>query len=305
MSTNNEIFVISDKIERLVQFKKYYNIFNCDTNTRLNVIIDNRKQDFDVSEIRDTFNIHYTKDMLEKVKPLLNNFDNPDMVDKILDIYGVAIKWLVFPYVHKILNIEKAMMMDDDVFLLQPIDEYFKKDYVYHNETVLGVMSKGVEKALKPLYSEYVDITKMREKPVFCLNSGQLIHKDNDMLMTFLNKAFHPDVYNLLIFAVEKYKAKTGFINSNNKRSIGGKFWVLEQNIYSIYYKWLSENGYDVAKFGPEVKVKETLLKPFDISRVKKLPKYIHYLPTDKTPLYEIYAKQIDRIINGEVNVPR
>jgi hypothetical protein len=305
MSTHNDIFIISNNIDRLLQFKKYYNIFNYDTDARLNVIIDNRKTDLDVSQIRDTFNIYYTKDMLKEVKPLFNNFDHPDMVVKILDIYGVAIKWLVFPYIHKILNIEKAMMMDDDVFLLQPIDEYFKKDYVYYGETVLGVMSKGIENTLNALYSEYLDITKMREKPAFCLNSGQIIHKDNDMLMTFLNKAFHPDVYNLLVFAVEKYKAKAGFINNNNKRNIGGKFWILEQNIYSIYYRWLSENGYDVTLFGPEVKVKETLLKPFDISRIRKLPKYIHYLPTDKTPLYEIYAKQIDRIINGEVNVPR
>ncbi len=299
----NDIFIISNNMDRLVQFKKYYNIFHDDTKTQLNVILDNRKKDFDVSEILDTFNIYYTKDMLEEVKPL---FDNPDMIDKILDIYGVAIKWFVFPYVHKILHIEKAMMMDDDVFLLQPIDEYFKKDYVYYNESALGVMSKGVENVLEPLYREYVDITKMREKPWFTLNSGQIIHKDHDMLMTFLNRALHPNVYNLLMEATEKYKAKAGFINTKNKRVIGGKFWILEQNIYAIYYRWLSENGYDVTTFGTDIKVHSGIMKEdFDISRTRKLPKYIHYLPTDKEPLYTIYAKQIDRIINGEVNVPR
>ena len=47
-------------MDRLVQFKKYYNIFNDDTKINLNVILDNRKQDFDVSEIIDTFNIYYT-----------------------------------------------------------------------------------------------------------------------------------------------------------------------------------------------------------------------------------------------------
>ena len=299
----NDIFIISNNKDRLVQFKKYYNIFHDETKTQLNVILDNRKKDFDVSEILDTFNIYYTKDMLEEVKPL---FDNPEMIDKILDVYGVAIKWFVFPYVHKILNIEKAMMMDDDVFLLQPIDEYFEKDYVYYNESALGVMSKGVEKVLEPLYREYVDITKMREKPWFTLNSGQIIHKDNDMLMTFLNRALHPNVYNLLIEATEKYKTKPGFINTKNKRVIGGKFWILEQNIYAIYYRWLSENGYDVTTFGTDIKVHSGIMKEnFDISRTRKLPKYIHYLPTDKEPLYTIYAKQIDRIINGEVNVPR
>ena len=300
----NDIFIISNNIDRLIQFKKYYNIFNDNTQINLNVILDNRKQDFSVSEIIDTFNIYYTKDMLEEVKPL---FDNPYMIDKILDIYGVAIKWFVFPYVHKILHIEKAMMMDDDVFLLQPIDEYFKKDYVYFNESALGVMSKGVEKVLEPLFREYVDITKMREKPWFTLNSGQIIHKDNDMLMTFLNRALHPNVYNLLVEATEKYKAKTEFINNKqNKRVIGGKFWIIEQNIYAIYYRWLSENGYDVTKFGNDIKVHSGVMKDnFDISRTRKLPKYFHYLPTDKTPLYTVYAKQIDRIINGEVNVPR
>jgi len=300
----NDIFIISNNMDRLVQFKKYFNIFNDNTKISLNVILDNRKQNFDVSEIIDTFNIYYTKDMLEEVKPL---FDNPDMIDKILDIYGVAIKWFVFPYVHKILHIEKAMMMDDDVFLLQPIDEYFKKDYVYYNESALGVMSKGVEKVLEPLFREFVDITKMREKPWFTLNSGQIIHKDNDMLMTFLNRALHPNVYNLLVEATEKYKAKSEFINNKqNKRVIGGKFWIIEQNIYAIYYRWLSENGYDVTTFGTDMKVHSGVLKDtFDISRTRKLPKYFHYLPTDKTPLYTVYAKQIDRIINGEVNVPR
>lgn len=300
----NDIFLISNNMDRLVQFKKYYNIFNDDTKINLNVILDNRKQNFDVSEIIDTFNIYYTKDMLEEVKPL---FDNPDMIDKILDIYGVAIKWFVFPYVHKILHIEKAMMMDDDVFLLQPIDEYFEKDYVYYNESALGVMAKGVEKVLEPLYREYVDITKMREKPWFTLNSGQIIHKDNDMLMTFLNRALHPNVYNLLVEATEKYKAKTDFINNKkNRRVIGGKFWIIEQNIYAIYYRWLFENGYDVTTFGTDMKVHSGVMKEnFDISRTRKLPKYFHYLPTDKEPLYTIYAKQIDRIINGEINVPR
>ena len=43
----NDIFIISNNMDRLVQFKKYYNIFHDETKTQLNVILDNRKKDFD------------------------------------------------------------------------------------------------------------------------------------------------------------------------------------------------------------------------------------------------------------------
>ena len=46
-----------------------------------------------------------------------------------------------------------------------------------------------------------------------------------------------------------------------NNRSMGGKFWCIEQNIYAIYYKWLSENGFEVSRFGSDVRIWTTVMK--------------------------------------------
>ena len=307
MDVKNNIFVVSNNIERLEALIKYYNIYDKPTNTKLHVILDDRERSYNATTIAEHFQIHLASHMIEKTR----QFFHEEYLFNILKIYGVAIKWLVFPYVHEVLGIKKAMMMDDDVFLLQPLDHYFENDYVFYNESALGVMGKFVEKVLEPKYRDLVDIAPMRYDPYFSMNSGQVIHTQNEHYIEFFNRAICKDVYILLLEGVDKYKKKrihggknrtVEYGSEKNNRSIGGKYWIIEQNIYAIYYRWLVENNYDVKKFGADVRIWTTIMK--DDQTVRKLPAYIHYLPTDKTPLYTTYAKRVEEIL-GEQNVSR
>ena len=45
-------------------------------------------------------------------------------------------------------------------------------------------------------------------------------------------------------------------------------------------------------------------MKLGDELKFKTFPAYIHYLPTDKTPLYTVYAKRVKEILREE-NVSR
>ena len=297
----NDIFIVSNKVERIENLLKYYNVYGEDTYQRLHVILDDRKATYNIDSIKDTVEIHYATDVIEKTK----HFFDEEYLFKILDVYGVAIKWLVFPYIHEVLNIERAMMMDDDVLLLKPLDHYFSHKYVFYNESALGVMGKFVEAALYPLYKDLVDISTMRQKPYFSMNSGQVIHTKNEHYLEFLQRAVCKDTYILIMDGVYKYKNKKGYGGSvipaygtaKNNRSMGGKYWCIEQNIYAIYYKWLDENGYEPVRFGGDVRVWSTVM---NVKKLKKIPAYIHYLPIDKEPLYTQYAKAVEELLKEE-----
>ena len=300
---HNDIFIISNKVERIEKFIKYYNVYKTDTNQRLNVILDDRNCTYNTESIcHDEIEIHYATQVIESTKHL---FDQEYLM-KILDVYGVAIKWLVFPYIHEVLGLNKAMMMDDDVLLLKPLDHYFSNDYVFYNESSFGNMSKTVEAGLAPIYKDLIDISTMRNPPYFSLNSGQVIHTKNDHYLEFLQRAVCKETYILIMSAVMKYKNKEragrydtpAYGSAKNNRVIGGKYWIIEQNIYAIYYKWLLENGYEPVKFGNDVKiiVKFMTEKP----KLKSIPAYIHYLPIDKNPLYDLYGASVEELLKKE-----
>lgn len=298
----NNIFIVSNNIERIESLLKYYNVYGEDTYQRLHVILDDRNRTYNVESISDKIEIHYATQMIESTK----HFFDEEYLFKILDVYGVAIKWLVFPYVHEVLGIEKAMMMDDDVLLLKPLDHYFFNKYVFYNESALGVMGKFVEASLSPLFKDLVDISVMRKEPYFSMNSGQVIHTKNDRYLEFFQRAVCKDTYILIMDGVYKYKNKKGYGGSvipkygskKNNRSMGGKYWCIEQNIYAIYYKWLSENDYAPVRFNGDVRIWTTVMR--SVNKLKKFPAYIHYLPIDKTPLYTIYAKAVEELLKEE-----
>ena len=312
----NHIFIITNNNKRLYSFIKYYNVYNKPTDTKLHVIIDDRNNEsYDIEFIKQHFELHKISDVIKKVKPLLNN---ENIIEKIIEIYGVSIKLLIFPYIHKILNIPKAMMMDDDTFLLSPLDHWFKLDYVYYNESALGALGKNVKDILYPLYKDLIDVHQLNDKGWFSINSGQIIHTENNMYINFISKFFTQTVYDFLVKETDDYKRKHYEIFSNTledfldepvkkkqlkhkNKKVGSKVWIMEQNIYAIYYKWLSENNYTITKFNGDVRIWTTIMK--EDTNIKKLPNFIHYLPADKEVFYKIFPPLIDKILNGENNV--
>ena len=180
----NDIFIVSNKISRIENLLEMYNVYDEDTYMNLHVILDDRHTTYNVESISDKITIHYATDVIAKVK----HFFDEEWLLRILDVYGVAIKWLVFPYVHEILNINRAMMIDDDTLLLKPVDHYFFEPYVFYNESALGVMGKFVEAVLDPIYKDKVDITTIKK----ILEDGKIlnlpVHQniDNDRLVIVL-----------------------------------------------------------------------------------------------------------------------
>ena len=296
----NRVFVVSNNIERVDSFLKYYNIGRLDTDTDVSFILDDRNTKFNTSHIDEK--IYYVSSMIESCRDFFNDKESFDLI---IDIYGVAIKWLVFPYVHKVLGVKKAMMMDDDTFLLKPIDTYFNNDYVFKSEGPLGIISTGIGRMLSPLYDDLVKVQYWNminryegTDPKFSLNSGQLIHTENDMYMEFLNRAFCKSIYITLAEAKLKYEKKWSG-ESFNRGYIGGRTWHVEQFVYAIYYKWLLNNDYDVAEFGKDVRLQPVAFKKKPNLRFDTLPKFIHYLPKDKSSLYDVYAKSINELMEN------
>mgnify|MGYP006431813747 FL=1 len=89
----NDIFIVSNKISRIENLLEMYNVYDEDTYMNLHVILDDRHTTYNVESISDKITIHYATDVIAKVK----HFFDEEWLLRILDVYGVAIKWLVFP----------------------------------------------------------------------------------------------------------------------------------------------------------------------------------------------------------------
>lgn len=195
----NNIFILSCNTERLKTFFKYYNIFNTPTNININVIYDDRSEKPDLSFV-DKKNVFYISDV---IKSSLQYIDNKELALEIFDKYKVSVKWILFIYIAKILGIQKSMIIDDDTFMLKPIDNYFEYDYVMMREQ-LSAMSTRVRSLLGLIYPE-VDIELQNTERMFC-NSGQIIYTwKDDTFLKFINRIFCNDMLDFINEGIEKY----------------------------------------------------------------------------------------------------
>lgn len=281
----NNVFVLSSNLDRIEYFIKYYNVLNKTTKTSLNLIIDDRnidKTDKRISELKFD-NVYFVKDIIEQTKDF---FSGPalDFYDEILDKYRVSIKWLIFIYTNKVLNLKQSALLDDDTFLLQPIDHYFENKNVIFREQ-LSAMNDNVKTLLSNICGDIVDIRKLAENRNY-LNSGQMIYTwESDVLLDFMNKVFCQDMLNFINEGIAKYS------KSNTFRKVGGFYWIIEQYIYAVFFEHLKTKT-EVVNFKNDICL-HTYTK-FKNTKIKKLPCYIHFLPKDKSPLYEIYTLMVD-----------
>lgn len=282
----NNIFIISSNIDRLCSVHKYFNIYNDPTSMKFSVILDNRHMSESDIEKANTlgWDIHYTTDVIDKCK---DYFDDPQSLTDILSVYGVAIKWLTFIYAYKVLGIKKVMMSDDDVLILKPLDHYFKHDYVFKNEGSQKFSDQQRHEMLNIIrnidgHEEFLDSKKS-------INSGQLIHTWNDdSFLDFINKIVNK--HTVAVF-------KNIMTSPGSRRSTKGAMWTTEQYVYALYRYVLNKKGIETSLFGGDVKLLNTKkIEPESMP----IPAFIHYLSTDKTPLYAVYAKYIDSVVKDK-----
>ena len=282
MKEKNQVFILTKDLKKIKYFIKYYNIFNMKTNQVINLIIDNRKEKNIFEDDNNFFNsIHYTSDILSKVEHYI---DNKEMFYKILDVYGLSIKLLIFLYCKEI-NINKLMLIDDDLFMLKPFDDYFEKyDYVIKRES-LSRMSKDVKDGLSNTFSKNI-ICEMDKKASF-INSGTMIftYKENLKLIEKINLFFNSQyILNILLKSYKQNKDKP-------LRQIRWRTWCLEQYVHAIIFNEINNIGY----FKSDVKL---LTSPKNSKHIKKLSRLVHYLPIDKSYFYDEYSKLIDNYIS-------
>jgi hypothetical protein len=292
----NDIFVLSANIDRLRYFNKYYNVLHKDTVSTLHLIVDDRhlgRLDSNTLESLTNFtSVHYVSDIICAVRPYMAEKSLP-FYDAILEKYKVSIKWLVFIYSNKILGVHRAALLDDDTFLLQPIDHYFHNKNVVMREFLSG-MNDRVQRLLTNVYGDIVNINQMKEERCY-INSGQMIYTwDSDVLLDFMNRTFCRDMYDFIEEGVKKYSKKSG---TSSIRKTGGYYWIIEQYVYAVFFEYLKQSS-EVNLFKNDMVL--WTYTSFKFDSIKKLPSYIHFLPKDKTPLYTDYVKMLYAYLEKE-----
>lgn len=280
----NNIFLLTAEYNRILNFYNYYNIFNKKTQTKINIIIDDRIiSKNDIIKIQKLYtDIYFVSDIIES---LIIFFDSPDIVLEILKKYGVSIKWLLFIFIGKILKIKKSMLIDDDTLLIKPIDFYFKYDYVIKKDNLASMTDLGIDTAKKIVK---FNINEINEKRLF-INSGQMIHTwKNEGLLKFMNNVFSIHMLNFINKGIKK-------TNNFSLRNVNGKYWIIEQYMYAIYFYSLK----NVHKFKSDIQLYTYKIK--EIPKNKKLPNFIHYLPKDKEPFYKYYLPFLDNKIKEHI----
>jgi hypothetical protein len=187
----------------------------------------------------------------------------------------------------------QSALLDDDTFLLQPIDHYFQHKNVITRESLSG-MNDRVQRLLTNVYGDIVDINQMKEDRHY-INSGQMIYTwDGDVLLEFMNRTFCQDMYDFIEEGVKKYSKKSG---TSSIRKTGGFYWIIEQYVYAVFFEYLKQSN-EVNLFKNDMVLWAYTSFKFDV--IKKLPLYIHFLPKDKTPLYTDYVKMLDAYLEKE-----
>jgi len=214
-------------------------------------------------------------------------FTDAPFYDKILDVYGLSVKLLTFVFA-KTLGVEKSMMLDDDVFLLKPVDSFFQYDYVKKADT-MSKMGKKAHSIVRSVFPESLDLEQMNADN-HRINSGTLIYKFHESLIADLHAFFSSEQ----IYTFLKNERR-----DDKKPSHVGHAWLVEQYTYSCHlHRFGQENLHD---FGSEVRMVGAYpkKKPKDTSVLKNAPNILHFVLRDKKRLYEHYSKVVNNTLKN------
>lgn len=276
----NNIFVFSYSLERLNLFQKYYNVLNEETNTSISLILDDRKKPrdyYDMSKITFHENVYWATDIIEFCRDIVKD---QILYDKINAIYGPAIKLLTFHWIYHKLNIVKAMILDDDVFFLRPIDDLFNYDYVIKEEHMSRPKGNFLI-ALREIYPDRADALKNN-----LLNSGTIIYTyRNDLKLYEDISLFYNPLFLKFFENVESQRI--------SKERVKGRAWILEQYAYGLHFMKVKEK-YTVNSFKEKVRLITTNPSDKYPKSINKLPNIMHFLPIDKDSCMSYYSKLVD-----------
>ena len=179
--------------------------------------------------------------------------------------------------------------VDDDTLPIGGFNSFFNCEASVIRETMSAHL-ESTGAAIKEVFEDYVpDFDEKRN--TFHINSGTLrlnVSGDIDKLLRqCVYKFFMSDkVLNVIKDNLTKYKKSVAV----------GRAWLLEQYFYGVFFHMLDGLEYQTSKQVRLIMASHNNADlETDIISFKKLPAIIHYLPKDKSPLYTIYTRSIDK----------
>ena len=296
----NVIIIPTCNEYRIRMFDEYFNVYNQDHNMRLIFIADDRNkisrdaytEIFKSLKHSSLYELHFSSDVISDVRHL---FSDAAYFDNILNSYKLSIKLLIFIWAKHKLNINKSMLLDDDVLFFKPIDHIFdKNDYVKKTDGLSWLCAKS-RNALQDVYPE-IDINDFEKDKSRKINSGSIIYTwdDSHDLVGWVHRVFNSE-------KLSRYVMRRAYLHTIGKGNIHrgtgwGRSWIMEQYVYGMFMnkigfdRWESFSSY-------EINTGVNLPKDGKIKQVKNLPNIVHFLPANKKPLYEYYIKCIKHLI--------
>jgi hypothetical protein len=231
-------------------------------------------------KVIEKYEIIYSNEIFDSVKEYLS-FKEESVARKIFYFHPVAIKFLIFPYLVHVLKIEKFFLIDDDVYILEPILKYFEKDYALYYES-LNEVNTTQKKYLDLIFGDIkIDNRKTN------INSGTMVYtyKSEHNLEKYISSFFTRD---LLDFFYEKeidLGIYSGIMRSNTA-------FTIEQIFFGYFFETISEEKQNLKT--PHIKAIWNL--DGSKSKLKKDPAIIHYCLKDKVSAISYFNRRINKI---------
>jgi hypothetical protein len=278
-----KIVMVVSSLKCFKNFLNYYNnsnedfIFLVDTRYNsnqeiINVILDQK--------VIEKYQIVLSNQLFDNVKEYLS-FKEESVARKIFYFHPVAIKFLIFPYLVHVLKIEKFFLIDDDVYILEPILKYFEKDYAVYYESLTSVNS--TQKKYLDLIFEGIKINEQKTN----INSGTMVYtyKKEHNLEKYISNFFTRE---LLDFFYEKeidLGIYAGVIRSNVT-------FTIEQIFFGYFFEIIKEEKQNLKT--PHIKAIWSL--DGSKSKLKKDPAIIHYCLKDKVSAISYFNRRINKV---------
>lgn len=275
----NNIFILTTDPRKIKAFFKFYNVYDKETQTQINLIIDDRvslesKFNFDCPIYKVTDIIDYCSSEL-----------NSNNLLKILSIYPVSVKLLIFLWAFKFLNIEKSMLIDDDTVLIKPIDKYFEFDYVVKGDNIQGV-NENIVRLMDSIFdcqfSEFVNANEL-------ISSGQLIFTYNEIIFEIVKKFFSSDE---VLSYIEALIIENKLFQLD--RNAPYKNWLMEQYMHGFILYRLRKSGQKINFFEKDVKI---IFSENFYFTSGNIPSFIHFGPANKSYFYKTFLPKLKKLL--------
>lgn len=281
-----QVFVSTYKPKMFEQFAKHYNITKTETKEVINVFVDDRnakESDFDFGKYDFINKIYKVSDIVRYGE---KKFSDCECYNGIMTFYPITFKNQIFPYLAEEHSISKSMILDDDIFYVKPLDEFFEHDIVVKRDTM-----KADAKMLSILQCIFpdVEVSKLNERNL--INSGSFIYSYDEKLLPDIKAMYNS--LETLDYLSESYRRSMKL----GKPRLAGMASIIEQYFYGCH---LLKESRKIVQFESAVNLVSASDSINSTMKIKTLKNAYHFVMRDKFPFMEHFSNSIHRNLNGE-----